>query len=93
MKATGTASDLVLNLCLEAGATHYFSGIGGKNYLKSDAFRNVGVEIVYRPVVLPLSYTQLAPKVGFINGLSALDIILNCGEAWKSYLPSEFVTK
>jgi hypothetical protein len=92
MKATGTASDLVVNLCLEAGATHYLSGIGGKNYLQPDAFRNVGIEIVYQPAVLPKLYPQLAPKAGFINGLSALDILLNCGEAWESYLPAEFVT-
>jgi hypothetical protein len=91
MKATGTASELVLNLCLEAGATHYLSGMGGKNYLEPDAFRNVGIEIVYQPAVLPNSYPQLVPKAGFINGLSALDIVLNCGEAWKSYLPAELV--
>lgn len=91
MKATGIASELVLNLCLEAGATHYLSGMGGKNYLEPDAFRNVGIEIVYQPAVLPNSYPQMFPKAGFINGLSALDILLNCGEAWKSYLPGELV--
>ena len=89
MKGRGAASDLVLNLCLEAGATRYLSGTGGKNYIEPEAFEKAGVEIVYRPSVLPEAYPQLFPQAGFINHLSALDIILNCGEAWKSYLPGE----
>ena len=89
MKATGAASDLVLNLCLEAGATRYLSGTGGKNYIEPEAFEKAGVEIVYRPSVLPEAYPQLFPQAGFINHLSALDITLNCGEAWRSYLPGE----
>jgi len=89
MKATGVASDLVLSLCLEAGATRYLTGIGGKNYLDSESFEKAGVEIVYRPSSHPLVYPQLFPQAGFINNLSALDIIANCGESWRSYLPEE----
>lgn len=92
MKATGIASDLVLNLCREVGATRYLSGTGGKSYLEPDAFQNAGVEIVYRPSVLPDAYPQLSPKAGFINRLSALDILLNCGMAWKNYVPAEVVS-
>jgi hypothetical protein len=91
MKATGVASDLVMSLCLEAGATSYLTGVGGKNYLDSESFRKAGVEIVYRPSSLPLDYPQLFPKAGFVNYLSALDIIVNCGESWRSYLPKEVV--
>lgn len=92
MKATGTASDLVLNLCLEVGATHYISGVGGKNYLEPKAFEKAGIEIDYRPSLLPEAYPQLFTQAGFINHLSALDIVLNCGEAWRSHLPEE-ITK
>jgi hypothetical protein len=89
MKSIGAASDLVLNLCLEAGATRYLTGLGGKNYLDPESFEKAGVEIVYRPSVLPVAYPQLFPRAGFIKHLSALDIVLNCGEAWRSYLPEE----
>ncbi|OMG54567.1 hypothetical protein BJN45_04890 [Azonexus hydrophilus] len=89
MTAGGSASELVLNLCLEVQATQYLSGVGGKNYLDEDAFRQAGVEIVYRAAVLPTAYPQLSPKAGFINHLSALDLLLNCGDSWKSYLPEE----
>lgn len=92
MKATGAASELVLSLCLEAGATCYLSGMGGKNYLERQSFADAGVEIVYRPSVLPEAYPQLFPQAGFINHLSALDIVLNCGEAWRNYLPEESAT-
>lgn len=89
MMATGNASELVLNLCLEAKATVYISGVGGKNYLVPDAFKRAGVEIDYRPSVLPGEYPQLFPQAGSIAHLSALDIILNCGSAWRNYIPVE----
>lgn len=89
MNATGAASDLVLNLCQEVGAKQYLSGMGGKNYLEPESFALAGVELVYLPAALPDSHPQLFPQAGFINHLSALDIIFNCGDAWRSYLPPE----
>jgi hypothetical protein len=88
MQATGSASTLVLNLCLELGATKYISGTGGAGYLDEAAFRDAGIEILYRPPVLPESYPQRHAGTGFIADLSALDILLNCGAAWRSYLPA-----
>lgn len=89
MNATGVASDLVLNLCLEVGAKTYLSGAGGENYLKPEAFQNAGVKLVYQPSSLPSVYPQYSSKDGFINCLSALDILLNCGDRWRSYLSPE----
>jgi hypothetical protein len=89
MNATGTASELVLNICREAGATCYISGTGGANYLEPESFAEAGIEIVYRSSMLPEAYPQLFPKAGYINYLSALDILLNCGEAWRNYFPEE----
>jgi hypothetical protein len=89
MKAMGKASDLVLNLCLELGATRYISGTGGENYLNPEAFQSAGVEIVYKTSVLPEIYPQLIPQAGFINFLSALDILLNCGDSWRNYAAVE----
>jgi len=86
MKAGGHASDLILNLCIEVGATHYLSGLGGENYLKPENFKKTGVDIIYQPPVFPSVYPQQALQEGFINHLSALDIILNCGDEWRNYL-------
>ena len=88
MNVTGIASDLVLNLCLEVGAKRYITGIGGEGYLNPRGFQNAGLELVYKESTLPEGYPQLFPRAGFINYLSALDILLNCGDEWKNYLPS-----
>ena len=93
MKATGIASDLVLNLCLEAGAKRYISGSGGENYLQPETFKKAGIEVVFHASVLPETYPQLPSQAGFINHLSALDILLNCGDSWRNYLPTESVTE
>jgi hypothetical protein len=87
MAAEGNGSELVLNLCREAGAKRYISGTGGHNYLDEMAFKDEGVELVYRSSVLPEQYQQMYPQAGFLNSLSALDIILNCGQEWRKYLP------
>lgn len=87
METKGNGSDLVLNLCREAGAKRYISGTGGHNYLNEIAFKDAGIELVYRSSVLPEHYPQMYPKAGFINSLSALDIILNCGQEWRKYMP------
>ena len=85
MKSGGKGSELVLNLCLEAGAKRYLSGTGGHAYLEEAAFLEAGVEIVYCEPELPMSYPQLHPQAGFLNSLSALDIVLNCGHEWRKY--------
>lgn len=87
MKSHGKNSDLVLNLCLEVKAKTYISGDGGKNYLDEKSFEEAGIKIIYRSPELPLPYPQLYPAAGFINHLSALDLILNCGEEWRNYFP------
>jgi hypothetical protein len=87
MEAKGRGSELVLNLCREAGATRYISGTGGHNYLDERAFQDAGIDVVYRPPVLPGPYPQQYPQAGFLNSLSALDVILNCGAAWRTFVP------
>ena len=91
MKATGNASDLVLNLCLEVGATNYLSGHGGEGYLKPDVFKSSGIDIIYQDYFQTKIYPQQSPQCGFIHDLSMLDIILNCGESWRNFLHSKVV--
>lgn len=83
MKSIGIGSDLILDLCKNKGATKYISGIGGKNYLNIQSFESAGIEIDFIENKLPISYTQLFPKIDFLNDLSAIDIIFNCGREWK----------
>jgi len=87
MQCNGSGSDLVLNLCLRVGAKTYISGSGGRDYLDEAAFRDAGIELTYRPPQLPMSYAQQFPQAGFLGDLSALDLILNCGDDYRRYLP------
>jgi hypothetical protein len=86
LDVNGTASDLILDICKKTEATEYLSGIGGKNYLVQTDFNEFNISIEYQNVISPLGYPQCHPKTGFINNLSALDIILNCGDDWDDYL-------
>ncbi len=86
MTASGKGSDLILALCREAGASTYISGVGGKDYLDEASFAKAGIQLVYRPPLLPRPYPQQHPKAGFIADLSALDILLNCGTRWSDHL-------
>ena len=89
MNVTGQNSDLVLNLCKEVGASRYISGLGGKEYLKERDFEDAGIEILYQAPFLPEEYPQAFPEVGFFCDISVIDILFNCGDAWRDYLPRE----
>lgn len=90
MHASGAASELVLNLCREVGATEYLSGTGGRAYLDAAAFADAGIDLVFRSAVLPQAYPQQYPRAGFSGDLAALDLLLNCGAEWRNHLPREF---
>lgn len=87
MTATGKGSELILNLCGEVNASTYLSGIGAQNYLDEKAFEEAGIHIEYRRPVFPDPYPQQYPGAGFLNDLSAIDLLLNCGCHWDRYVP------
>lgn len=70
------ASDLILEICLRAGATEYLCGLSGKDYLKLDDFSAAGIEVKFQNFEHP-KYEQRGSE--FIPYLSMLDMVLNCG--------------
>lgn len=84
MKLKTSASDLILDICKKLGASNYISGIGGKSYLKLEAFSTAGIRVDFIENKLPTHHNQLFPKIGFENDLSALDVLFNCGKDWRS---------
>jgi hypothetical protein len=76
MIASSKKSRLVLDLCLEAGATVYLSGPFGRTYLDADAFAAAGVELLFHDYA-PTPYPQCFP--GFVPALSAVDMLFNLG--------------
>jgi hypothetical protein len=86
MAAKGHKTELILNLCREVGADVYLSGVGAKNYLDPEAFAKAGIELIYKPPMVSKEYPQQFPKLGFINDLSVVDFLFNCGDSWKQYI-------
>jgi len=78
MKAAGKKDELVLQLCLELGATVYLSGPLGRNYLREDMFSSNGVRVRYDDYDHP-TYVQAYP--GFEAYMAALDLLFNAGPA------------
>lgn len=89
MNSVGAGSELILNLCKEVGASRYISGLGGKNYLNEEEFQGENIEIIFYPPVFPKPYSQTFPKINFLDNISSIDIILNCGEDWRLFLPQD----
>ena len=48
-------------------------------------FNKHEIDITYLENTLPREYSQLHPKLGFINNISALDFIFNVGNDWERY--------
>ena len=77
LKIEGERSERLLNLCLHFGASRYLSGDSAKNYLDVKPFIENGIDVEWQNYQHPV-YEQQHPE--FVPYLSALDLILNCGD-------------
>jgi hypothetical protein len=78
LQPEGQRSGLLLDICQKVGATAFLGGMGGsRGYLDLDAFNAAKMGVRWQDFAHPV-YTQpgMAP---FIKGLSALDLLFNCG--------------
>lgn len=79
MDIRGAKSDMVLNMCREAGATAYLAGEGAsRSYLDVDAFERAGIRVIWQEFEHP-RYLQHPASEVFIPNLSAFDMLFNCG--------------
>ena len=79
-------SDLILQLCLLAGAEVYLCGPSGKDYLKLEEFSAQGIGIEWLAYQHP-RYVQLSQE--FVPYLSTLDLLFNYGEDSMAILMSQ----
>ena len=76
----GQRSELLLDICKQVGASAFFGGMGGsRDYLDHEAFAAEKMGVVWQAYEHP-AYPQCG-AAGFIKGLSALDLLFNCGPA------------
>lgn len=73
----GTKTELLVNICKSVGADEYITGPSAKNYIRPELFDNNNIKLTYHEFVHPV-YRQLNGE--FIPYLSAIDLLLNCGE-------------
>ena len=81
----GAKADLILNLCRATGADTLLAGMGGsRGYLDVEAFARAGVSITWHDFKHPV-YAQHGGGP-FNAGLSAIDLLFNCGPASRGVL-------
>ena len=73
----GTRSERLLSICRHFGATRYLSGDSALEYLDMDLFERHGIDVEWQRFAHPV-YPQL--HGAFEPYMSALDLILNCGD-------------
>jgi hypothetical protein len=73
----GESTGLILAMCRATGADTYLSGVHGRDYLDEEEVGRQGVRLLFQEFAPP-SYPQCWPGP-FVPGLSAVDLIFNCG--------------
>ena len=74
---TGTQTERLVNICRHFGATRYLTGSAARTYLDVALFERNDITVEWQDFAHPV-YPQLHGE--FVPYLSALDLILNCGD-------------
>jgi hypothetical protein len=74
----GNKTERLLGILTSLGATGFYEGASGKNYIDEAIFVRQGIKIIYQEYVHPV-YTQLYGA--FIPYLSIIDLVFNHGPA------------
>jgi hypothetical protein len=74
--ASGTGTELLVELCRAVRGDTYLSGDGADEYLLPELFREAGLTLVYQDFKPP-PYPQLVPH--HVPGLSVIDALMSCG--------------
>jgi len=80
----GKGTDLLLDICTTLNANKYISGPDGRNYLNLEDFKNKQVEVEFHHFLYPVY-----PAQHYLQGLSALDLIMNQGANSKKIIGIE----
>jgi len=79
----GNASERLLQICLQAGATTYLSSPRAQAYLDLAIFEKSGIEVEWLDFMGYPTYPQLFGP--FEEKVSTIDLILNMGHSAKNY--------
>ena len=76
LKSKGHKTNRIINICKELNADAYISTNGAKTYLDEKCFKEEGITLTYQDYT-PIPYPQV--YYGFVEFLSIVDMIFNCG--------------
>ncbi len=77
-------TERLVDLCRQAGATHYLSGPAARAYIDEPLFAHAGIELSYMDYDDYREYPQPYPP--FEHGVSILDLLFSVGDDAPSYL-------
>jgi hypothetical protein len=79
LDVSGNKGELVLDICRKLGAQVFLGGVGASRcYLDVERFRSAGICVQWQDFRHP-TYPQHPGRTQFVEGLSALDLLFNCG--------------
>jgi hypothetical protein len=85
LEVSGAKSELIISICRAVGADTFLGGLGGtRRYLDAPAFERAGIQVRWQEFRHPV-HRQCGPAP-FMAGLTALDLLLNCGPASREIL-------
>jgi len=86
LNVSGNSTDLLIEIIKKVGGGIYLSGKGGMKYQDEEKFSQNNIKLVYSDFKHPV-YPQLWGE--FIEGLSIIDLLFNCGKDSILYLNSK----
>ena len=86
LSSSGNKAELLSSICMEVGATKYISPLGSKCYLDvTDVFAEVNIPVKY----FKFEHTTYIQLYGnFIENMSIVDLLMNCGDNSLSLIES-----
>jgi hypothetical protein len=83
----GVSTRRLVNICRHFGADTYLAGAGGRDYMDMTLFAEAGITVRFQRFTCPV-YPQRwsGTPQDFIPNLSALDLLVNCGQGSRALL-------
>ena len=81
---SGQKLDRLLDLVVKSRATRYISGPAAKDYIQTERFDELGIELVWKDYADYPEYPQAHPP--FEHGVSILDLLFNVGPESPQYV-------
>ena len=77
-------TEKLVNICLDLNADEYISGPSAKNYINDSVFNKNNIKLTYADYS---NYPKYEQQFGdFIDNLSILDLVFNCGKSSYKYM-------